>query len=557
MDLADLRARVEAGCRRALIEQDRDPHSPTFGCFDRRYWAWKLVDYPEATFQRNVLPLLWLLREPPAPHAELRDGVCEAVAAGLRFAARVQHPDGSFDQAFPHEHSFGATAFLLHPLVEAARALGAIGALEPAASDGAARMLRRAAEHLCRHDETHGTITNHIAGAVLSLHAASDYLGEPRYARRADDLLGRVLATRSPEGWFPEYDGADPGYQSLCVYYLALVLARRPSDALADALTEALAGAVRFLSWFVHPDGSFAGTYGSRRTGIFYPGGVAARAACGDEVAQRISEVMLASVAAGRTPSVAEIDVGNLAPLLSNYVAALDALACVPDPTERSAPLPFECEDARGDFPAAGLFVRRTRAHYVVVGASNGGVVSVFDVERRAPVLLDGGYVAEEEGGRLLTTQGTGCATVGVVDAGRIALRAPFVAMRHAVPTPGRFLLLRLANLTLMRSVAVGNVVKAMLVRLLVRGGEEVSLVLERTVHVGGESVVIEDELRSDRPMRLRRLERGRPFVAIHMASARYFEGFPTMGRSRAAVPVDPSPLSRGAPVSTTSRVDA
>jgi len=50
---------VETACRHLLSAQDRDPFSAAYGCFDRRYWGWKLIDFPEATFQRNVYPLAW------------------------------------------------------------------------------------------------------------------------------------------------------------------------------------------------------------------------------------------------------------------------------------------------------------------------------------------------------------------------------------------------------------------------------------------------------------------------------------------------------------------
>ena len=41
-------SQVEAIGQRLLFVQNRDPYSNTYGCFDRRYWAWKLTDFPEA-----------------------------------------------------------------------------------------------------------------------------------------------------------------------------------------------------------------------------------------------------------------------------------------------------------------------------------------------------------------------------------------------------------------------------------------------------------------------------------------------------------------------------
>jgi len=158
-----LRTEIARACRRLLSEQNRDRQTPTFGCFDRRFWSWKLVDFPEATFQRNVLPLAWQMHSLPEGDG-LRPVLAEAVTAGLLYATRIQHGDGSFDQAFPNERSFGATAFVAESLA-AAYVLARDGMM---ADDRAAveAMLKRAAAFLCDHDETHGVICNHLDSAA-------------------------------------------------------------------------------------------------------------------------------------------------------------------------------------------------------------------------------------------------------------------------------------------------------------------------------------------------------------------------------------------------------
>ncbi len=39
---------ITLACRRALNLQNQDVLSATCGCFDRRFWAWKLIDYPRS-----------------------------------------------------------------------------------------------------------------------------------------------------------------------------------------------------------------------------------------------------------------------------------------------------------------------------------------------------------------------------------------------------------------------------------------------------------------------------------------------------------------------------
>ena len=548
MGLCELRNLAIAGCRRLLSEANRDPYAPAYGCFDRRYWAWKLVDYPEATYQRGVYPLAWLLRDLGGSQPEAAQTLADAVRAGLAFSARIQHRDGSFDQAFPHEHSFGATAFLLHELLQAYRSVR--DACSPAERERAEGCLRRAADFLRRHDETHGHIANHLAGAALGLLESAELFGDGRYERRAEALLGSILRHRSGEGWFLEYEGADPGYQTLALHYLAHVYRLRPTPALREALGQA----VEFLAWFVHPDGTYGGEYGSRRTAIFYPGGFALLAR-EFPTARSVLRAMLAAIAERRTPTLESMDIGNVAPLLATYLAALDAH--LPDEGLDGPPLPCEREDACQDFPAAGLFVRGTPAYYAVLGASNGGVLKVFDRPRRVPLWNDGGYVGQETGGAQVTTQATDLGRPCRASAAEITLQAPFYYAPRSLPTPARFVLLRLLNLTLMRSPRLGNWVKGLLVRRLITRKRPAPLSLTRSLRFEATQVVLTDVVRLARRRRLDWLEFGRPFVAIHMALSRYFENFPSAAMLWAGPSCPASSARRACPVDVAALLDS
>lgn len=518
MDMAPLRKQVEEACRHLLSEQNRDPYALAYGCFDRRYWGWKLVDYPEATYQRNVHPLAWLLRSTVEEQSEIAGILRKAIKAGLEYSTKVQRSDGSFDQAFPYEHSFGATAFLLHPLLSAYKLIK--NTCSASCALAVESSLHRAAEFLCSRDETHGHITNHLAGAVLSLLVSADYFQEPRFDQRATELLASILARQSPEGWFLEYEGADPGYQTLSLYYLAQVYYLRPDGALGAALEKA----IRFLSWFVHPDGSFGGEYGSRRTAVYYPGGLALLSQ-EFPLALSMTRFMLNSVSEGRTVTLGDVDMGNLAPLLSNCVMVLDV--DLPPDSQPAPPLPFEVNGACQDFPAAGLYARGSKRYYSIVGASNGGVLKVFDRERRAVVYNDSGYAGQTDRGCLITTQITNTKRAYQATRDEVKIEAPFYRMLRSVPSPFQFLVLRSLNLTIMRSVRLGNLIKGLLVRLLISGKRVVPLHLTRTVKFETDCVIVTDELQLRGRLALRWLEYGRPFVAIHMASARYFEGWP------------------------------
>jgi hypothetical protein len=514
MAMTALYVQVLAACRRLLSEANVDPYSSTCGCFDRRFWSWKTVDFPEATLQRNAYPLVWFLQHPDARFNVKAELLTEIVRAALRFSARIQHRDGSFDQAFPHEHSFGATAFLLHSLLAAFRAVQHTSAAGFASS--IENCLKRAAEFLCRHDERHGLISNHLAGAALSLIATGDYFDEPRYKKRSNEIIEQILASQSGEGWFPEYEGSDPGYQTLCIYYLAKIY-RLNSD---SQLKSAIERAVEFLSWFAHPDGTFGGEYGSRRTAIFYPGGLALIAR-DVPIAGRLLRFMLDAIARELTVSLNDVDIGNFAPVLENYLAVLEEGAAGQEVEDM--PLPCQGVAAKRDFSEAGIYVRKTARYYALFGASNGGVLKVFDCRQKKAIWNDGGYVGQTSAGDYITTQVTHSDRPCRLTENDVRVETYFCSLPRSSPTPLAFVLLRLLNLTVMRSIRMGNYIKKLLVNLLITAKRQESLNLTRTVHFGAETITVTDKINGRQTMRW--IEFGRPFVAIHMASARYFQG--------------------------------
>lgn len=544
-----LRANVELAAARALGEQDASPHSVTAGCFDRRYWAWKLVDFPEATFQRLVLPLAQLFNDPQS-RFHGRPEVLAAVRSGLACAGRLQHRNGSFDQAFPFEQSYGATAFLVYPLLEAARLVGDhLTAQERSDAD---RTARAGADFLRAHEERHGEISNHLAGAALSLLAAADRFGDARYDAAATRLVDGLLARQSPEGWLPEYGGADPGYQTLCLDYLSAVAERRPSDRLGAALDRA----VEFLKWFVHPDGSVGGLYGSRRTSLVYLGGLA-RLAGGNRMAAAMRDAAAAAMGRGDIAGPATMDAGNLAPMLTSTMTSLLAprpllkFGAAEAGSGARSDLPCNTHGARMDFPLAGLHVRSGAGYYAVCGASNGGTVTVFSRTTGRLLLDDGGYVAEAIDGHRLTTQTTGAARI-TDDAIEIAV--PFVRMAAAVPTPGQFLVLRFLNLTVMRSIAIGNWVKGRLVSLLMKGGAESALRLTRRLTFDEQGVHIHDRIENPHGQGLVSMTGGQPFSSIHMASAGYFHGA-RLGTTRPPIVVGVQRLAQDRVVELTTNI--
>jgi hypothetical protein len=251
-----------ASIPKILTLQDRNPHSATYGCFDRNYWHYKIIDFPSGMAGEFVWPLaLAYSLKIPGNAFHGQPALRQWIEAGIRYTARSAHPDGSCDDYFPFEKAAGAAAFSLLACLEAYQLLDL--------NDGEMlEFFTRRADWLANHHES-GRLTNHQALIVLCLEKAGRLLDTERWHDLRDKRLARVLDWQNEEGWFQEYEGADPGYHTLTVSLLAQVHELTPSHELRAAIERG----VKFAAEFVHPDGSFGGEYTSRNTYNFFPHG--------------------------------------------------------------------------------------------------------------------------------------------------------------------------------------------------------------------------------------------------------------------------------------------
>jgi hypothetical protein len=496
-------------CRRLLSQLNRDPATPTYGCFDRRYWAWKLVDFPEATFQRNIHSLCWFMDQ---PEAESSNNLVEFIKAGLFYTLEIQHKDGSFDQAYPNEHSYGATAFLLPDLITAYQKIKEFFPQDERVF--IENRLMRSADFLCKTAELHGFIANHLAGAALALLKSYQLFGEIKYKSESSTIVDRIIENQSDEGWFQEYNGADPGYQTLCMYYLAQIFQIERSDKLHNALERSL----QFVQFFIHPDGTFGGEYGSRRTEIYYPGGIAILSQEFPAAAE-MHTFMKESIRTGHTVNLIDIDMGNLAPLLSNYITAVSIAECA----SGSYSLPNKQKEITQVFKSAGLVIIATPAYYAVLGTSNGGVLKVFNKETNTLIYDDCGLLGKISNGQKFSSQITNLNNPIKRDGNVFEISSTFKKIPAQFPTPLNYLLLRIANLTLMRCQFFNEAVKKVFVKLLINKNSPIPLRRIRKIEFKQSIIYIADKIEKTGPIQIKTLLYGNKFSTIHMASARYF----------------------------------
>lgn len=293
--LRDLFAREAlAQIPKILTLLDRNSHSPTYGCFDRNYWHYKIIDFPSGMAQEFVWPLALayetnLSNNSYYQHPKIR----EWVEAGILYSVRSAHKDGSCDDYFPYERAAGAAAFSLLACVESYIILGL-------QNEEALVFFEKRADWLANHHET-GQLTNHQALIALCLELLSQLLKTSKWKRAKSLRLDRILEWQNEEGWFQEYEGCDPGYHTLTISCLARLYQIKSEPRLKEAITKA----VELAAQFIHPDGSYGGEYGSRNTYNFFPHGFELVGTWLPD-ALRINDAFLQGIAAGLVPCYAD-----------------------------------------------------------------------------------------------------------------------------------------------------------------------------------------------------------------------------------------------------------
>jgi hypothetical protein len=459
-----------------LTLMDRNPHSPTYGCCDRNFWQYKIIDFPSGMAQEFSLPLAlaYSLDIPENPFFQ-QPVVKDWVVASLHYADHSAHLDGACDDYFPFERASGAAAFSLYAFVESYQLLGL-------QSDLLLTFLERRANWLAHHRET-GQLANHEALIVLCLQRLGKLLNTSQWQPTQQERLRRLLSWQSAEGWFQEYGGFDPGYHTLTISCLAQIHALEPREELQKILIQA----VDLAAEFIHPDGSFGGEYGSRNTYNFFPHGF-------EVVGQwyppalSVNDRFLAGLATGKQPCYADDHiVGHHA---WNYLLAWR------DFVGDRPPLPPRQSGQRW-LREAGLLIDRRANSELYLALNKGGVFKLF-VDSKL-VVSDTQLSIKVQSGKRKHPQNAVAHLLGMYDHevtdNQITVRGRLGWAKQTQMTPLKLLILRLVNLTLGRFFP--NLVRALLQKILITGKREAPFQFLRQLRWQDGHWQVIDELRA------------------------------------------------------------
>ncbi|WP_435166732.1 hypothetical protein [Candidatus Pelagibacter bacterium nBUS_28] len=506
---------IKANLPRILSLFDTDRTSASYGIGDRYHWAWGLIDFGNGTFQGAAHGLARLWHSKMWPFDTSQKKFLSRINSIFEATNSLKRNDGSLEEAFPHEGSYCVTALVAFDLLCAKELLDKEISREM--SNRWTTIIASMIDYLIKADETHAIISNHLATSVAALVRWNLLTGDKKAEKKARDQLNKIILNQSEEGWYKEYEGADPGYQSLCIYYLADVHKLKPEWKLLDSLTSS----INFLWYFAHPDGSFGGLYGSRSTRFYYPAGVMALA---DEIPEAaiLSEFMKNSIKDQKVVTLSAVDEPNLIPMFNAYACSAVMLNQLQTTKKTESTKILPCQDQksfRKYLPQAGLLLDRGTNHYTIISTHKGGVVYHFN--NRSPAQINAGLVLQDNKSRLGSTQSYNKKNIFFQKLDKIEITSQISLMNKKKPKPFHFILLRLFSLTIFRFSILREWFKKYLVNMLITKRKFWSVENKRSIQLGAD-LQIDDEINKNHDYKI--LNNASTFVPIHMASQGYWQ---------------------------------
>jgi hypothetical protein len=111
---------------------------------------------------------------------------------------------------------------------------------------------------------------NQEMAAIAAIRYAAKLLRNKEYETIAGKRFNDLLRMKMQEGWFSEYGGLDISYLTVNLDFMIRYYELTNNK---DAL-ETAKQVVEFIQYFIHPDGSLGGEYGTRNTEYFAPYGI-------------------------------------------------------------------------------------------------------------------------------------------------------------------------------------------------------------------------------------------------------------------------------------------
>lgn len=460
---------------------NRNPLSESHGSFDREYWHYGQRDFSCCRMQEAALTLALLYH---LDHSKNKyhqsQALLDGINAALAFWCTLVHDDGSLSEWYPNEHSFVGSAFSLYAMSETLLVMSdereKLSSYKPAMA-----ALDKVAGFLLSKRELR--VQNQATGAIAGFANLHELTSDHRYKEKAESLLQELAEAQHTEGWFEEYGGADIGYLSLAIDYLAKYHRRTESKEAMQMMEKA----VEFLSYFVHADSTAGGEYGSRNTEYLIPFGIEYLATKGNKNAAVIARKLRTGLQQRTIIGPWSWDTRYLLYVGYTYLQAYQAAA---------NKLPTVAEERKARyFSGAGLAVHQQKVYTLITSLKKGGSWRLVSNDGHRDVADAGVSVRTGKGG--FTSAAISQFSSSIVLNKSVRVEGKLVRVKSSPVGPFSFVGLRLYGATLGRFSTADKKVKEKLRDLLITPGKQSSITAVREIILHEDHIEVVDTVTS------------------------------------------------------------
>jgi hypothetical protein len=357
-----IRKELSRHTQRILSQADRDPDSPTYGCFDRNFWNYKIRDFASIIQQQGILVLdvLYTYKSETNPYFG-KSMIRDLMAGGIDFWTRSQLRSGAFNEYYPFESGFPPTAFSLYAVAIV------LDKYPEFLTERTVHAINKAIGWLLRHPEKQAL--NQESAALAGMTIAMKIPGVIPVKQKLEKRLDEFYRAQHEEGWFNEYGGPDLGYLSVTIDSLWDIY-KHTSDKRALRAAES---ACEFISCFVTVSGDFPVMINSRNTDYIVPYGLTALAAT-LPTARSLLQVLVRNMqTAGSTFGKTDDR------YMTHYIGQSwyrSLLQADNAGTAGSAELPQQGYERY--FPGCRIFVKHSESKSILIALGKGGIVNEF-----------------------------------------------------------------------------------------------------------------------------------------------------------------------------------
>lgn len=485
---------------KVITQVDRDEDSPTYGSCDRNFWHLKIRDFSSAILQQTSLTMALLYKLNFKGNIYYNNKkVYEWSKASLDFWKNIQLRDGSYNEYYPYEHGFPPTAFTLFSSAETYKLL-------ELNDKSIIDSMRKTAKFLIRNIEKKAF--NQEMASIAGLYSYYTITKEKWVIDGLNKKLERVLKLQKQEGWFPEYGGADFGYLSVAFDMLSEYYWQSKDARVVEPLNKI----IDFIKYFVHPDGTIGGEYGSRNTIYFLPNGLEVMNNIGNKEASAIKMKIYEEIDSDAYFQNSIDDRYFSHYVIHSFLRALDKEK--DKSSNEHIKLPYELRENKY-FKQSGLMVISEDSYYAVISLRKGGIVKLFsDCEER---FIDFGYRINEGNTSVAATNWLDQEyKISLTNTNEVKVKGRFNLIKVQTSSPIKHFILRIISLLFGKSII------GLLKKKLIFINKHKDVYFERKLELKPNELVIEDLITS--PKSTINLKSANTLSLRHVASGKFFK---------------------------------